>query len=445
MTVGLILQFAVVLGALGVGARVGGIGLGLWGGVGLLVLAFLGAPPTAPPVDVMLIILAVIMAASVMEAAGGIDFLVSIAERVIRRNPKQITIVAPLVTWTFTFLAGTGHIVYPLLPVIYEVAHQNGIRPERPMAIATIASQQAITASPVAAATAAMIGLFSSHHLAYGLPQILAICVPSTLLGVVVAALVQTRVGKELADDPEYQARLAAGEVEPARKKTDAAVQVQLPATAKISALIFLAGVALVVVLGLFPALRTFAGTAKPEVIAMPVAIEIVMLAVAAVVLLITKIKPEIVVKTQTARAGITAVIGIFGLAWMGDTFIAANRDVIIGGLGGMATAAPWTFSIGLFLASVLLYSQAATARALMPLGLSLGIPPQFLIAMFPAVNGYFLIPNYGTIIAAINFDRSGTTRIGKYVINHSFLVPGLVSTITAVVTGLVLAKLLYG
>ena len=177
----------------------------------------------------------------------------------------------------------------------------------------------------------------------------------------------------------------------------------------------------------------------------MPVAIEIVMLAVAAVVLLITKIKPDIVVKTQTARAGITAVIGIFGLAWMGDTFIAANREVIIGGLGDMAKAAPWTFSIGLFAASVLLYSQAATARALMPLGLSLGIPPQFLISMFPAVNGYFLIPNYGTIIAAINFDRSGTTRIGKYVINHSFLVPGLVSTTVAVVTGLILAKLMYG
>jgi len=440
----LFLEFAVVLGALGIGARVGGIGLGLWGGVGLLALAFLGAPPTAPPVDVMLIILAVIMAASVMEAAGGIDFLVSIAERVIRKNPKHITIVAPLVAWTFTFLAGTGHIVYPLLPVIYEVAHQNGIRPERPMAIATIASQQAITASPVAAATAAMIGLFSSHNLAYGLPQLLAICVPSTLLGVLVAALVQMRVGKELADDPEYQARLAAGEVESPRTPTQEE-KIALPERAKASALIFLAGVALVVALGLFPALRTLSSNGKPEVIAMPVAIEIVMLAVAAVVLLVTRVKPEVVTKTQTARAGITAVIGIFGLAWMGDTFIASNREVIIGGLGDMAKAAPWTFAIGLFLASVLLYSQAATARALMPLGLSLGIPPQFLIAMFPAVNGYFLIPNYGTIIAAINFDRSGTTRIGKFVINHSFLVPGLVSTTVAIVTGLTLAKLLYG
>jgi anaerobic C4-dicarboxylate transporter DcuA len=444
VSIHLILQFAVVLVALGIGARVGGIGLGLWGGVGLLALAFLGAAPTAPPIDVMLIILAVIMAASVMEAAGGIDFLVSVAARVIRRNPKQVTIVAPLVTWTFTFLAGTGHIVYPLLPVIYEVAHKNGIRPERPMAIATIASQQAITASPVAAATAAMIGLFSSENLPWGLPQILMICIPSTLLGVLAAALVQTRVGKELADDPDYQARLAAGEIDDKPAQAASAASSALPPTAKLSALVFLAGVALVVVLGLFPELRTLHAGGKPDAVSMPVSIEIVMLAVAALVLLLTKVKPDVVTKTQTCRAGITAVVGIFGLAWMGDTFIAANREVIVGGLGDMARAAPWTFAIGLFLASVLLYSQAATARALMPLGLSLGIAPPFLIGMFPAVNGYFLIPNYGTIIAAINFDRSGTTRIGKYVINHSFLVPGLISTTVAVLVGLTLAKLVF-
>jgi anaerobic C4-dicarboxylate transporter DcuA len=444
MTIQLILQFAVIITALGIGARVGGIGLGLWGGVGLLALAVLGAAPTAPPVDVMLIILAVIMAASMMEAAGGIDFLVSVAEKIIRRNPKQVTIVAPLVTWTFTFLAGTGHIVYPLLPVIYEVAHQNGIRPERPMAIATIASQQAITASPVAAATAAMIGLFASKNLPFGLPHILMICIPSTLLGITVAALVQTRVGKELSEDPEYQARLASGDIEPPKTLDLTGTAPALPPGAKASALIFLTGVAFVVVLGLFPQLRTLPGGAAPQVIAMPVAIEIVMLAIAAILLLVTKVKPDVVTKTQTCRAGLTAVVGIFGLAWMGDTFIEANREVIVGGLGDMARAAPWTFAIGLFLASVLLYSQAATARALMPLGLSLGIGPPFLIGMFPAVNGYFLIPNYGTIIAAINFDRSGTTRIGKYVLNHSFLLPGLISTTVAVVTGLIIAKIFF-
>src|SRR6187399_1696450 len=214
MSIPLVVEFAVILIALGIGARVGGVGLGLWGGVGLLALSFLGAAPTAPPIDVMLIILAVIMAASVMEAAGGIDFLVSVAARVIRKNPKQVTIVAPLVTWTFTFLAGTGHIVYPLLPVIYETAHQAGIRPERPMAVATIASQQAITASPVAAATAAMIGLFAEKGLTqWGLPQILMVCVPASLVGVLAAAVVSMFMGKDLADDSEYQARLKAGAI----------------------------------------------------------------------------------------------------------------------------------------------------------------------------------------------------------------------------------------
>jgi anaerobic C4-dicarboxylate transporter DcuA len=286
-----------------------------------------------------------------------------------------------------------------------------------------------------------MIGLFAGSGLPWGLPQILMICVPATLCGVIVAALVQTRVGKELDADPVYQELLAAGKIPAPSKPGETA---ELPASARTSALVFLAGVAFVVVLGLFPALRTLGGAdGKPVEIAMPVAIEMVMLAVAATMMTLCKIKPDLVPQTSTCRAGITAVIGIFGLAWMGDTFIAAHREVIIGGLGGMAKAAPWTFAFGLFLASVLLYSQAATARALMPLGLSLGIAPPFLIGMFPAVNGYFLIPNYGTIIAAINFDRSGTTRIGKYVINHSFLLPGLVSTGVAVTVGLVIAKTL--
>lgn len=442
MDIKLILEFAVVLAAIAIGARKSGIALGLWGGAGLFVLvAGFGAKPTSPPVDVMLIILAVIMAASVMEAAGGIDFLVRVAERIIRRNPKRVTIIAPLVTWTFTFLAGTGHIVYPLLPVIYEVARKAGIRPERPMSIAAIASQQAITASPVAAATAAMIGLFAEKGMAqWGLPQILMICVPSTLIGVLVAALVQTRVGKELADDPVYQARLKAGDVEAAELVASNAA-VELPRTARTSAYIFLVGVALVVIAGLFPALRVLPGAKDP--LAMPVVIEILMLTIAAILLVVTNAKPDAIPRTATCRAGVVALVGIFGLAWLGDTFIGANRDTIVGALGNLAKAAPWTFAFGLFFASVLLYSQAATARALMPLGLTLGIAPPVLIGMFPAVNGYFFIPTYGTLIATINFDRSGTTRIGRYVLNHSFMLPGLIATGTAVAIGLAIARII--
>jgi anaerobic C4-dicarboxylate transporter DcuA len=441
MTISIVLQFVVVLAAIWLGARYSGVGLGLWGAVGLLVLVVgFGVTPTSPPVDVMLIILAVIMAASVMDAAGGIDFLVRIAERVIRANPKYVTIVAPLTTWAFTFVAGTGHIVYPLLPVIYETAHQSGIRPERPMAIATIASQQAITASPVAAATAAMIGLFSEKGLSqWGLPQILMICVPSTLLGVIVAAIISMFLGKNLKDDPEYQARVKSGAIPP---PPAAAQRPPLPPAAVTSAVIFLIGVVLVVLFGFFPALRHLPGAKAP--LAMPLVIEIVMLAVAAVMLAATKVKVDEIPKTATLRAGVVAVIGIFGLAWLGDSFIAAHQDVIVPGIKAMTEKAPWTFVFGLFFASVLLYSQAATTRALMPLGLVLGIQPQFLIGAFPSVNGYFFIPTYGTLIAAINFDRSGTTKIGKYILNHSFMIPGLVSTGVAVFVGLLIAKVMF-
>jgi anaerobic C4-dicarboxylate transporter DcuA len=448
MTLKLLLEFAVLIGALLMGARAGGVGLGLWGAVGLLVLVVgFGVPPGAIPGEVLIIVLTVIMAASAMEVAGGIDFLVRVAERIIRKNPKQVTIVAPLVTYAFTFASGTGHIVYPLLPVIYEVAHESGIRPERPMAIATIASQQAITASPVSAATAAMIGLLAAHNI--GLVQILLICVPSTLLAVVVAAFVQLRVGKELKDDAEYQRRLKAGELAPPSRQGAGAANATAPPPlkpgSKTSAFIFFGGVALVVLAGIFPILRTVPGkAAEPLVVGMPIAIAIVMLAVAAIILTVTRAPVAEVPRCKTCQSGVTAIIGILGLAWLGDTFINANQDTIIGALSNMAKAAPSTFAIGLFVASMLLYSQAATARALMPLGLSLGIPAASLVGMFPAVNGYFFIPNYGTLIAAMQFDRSGTTRIGKYLVNHSFMLPGLITTVGGVGIGLVIAKLFF-
>jgi anaerobic C4-dicarboxylate transporter DcuA len=446
MTLKLILEFAVLIGALLLGARAGGVGLGLWGAVGLLVLVVgFGVPPGAIPGEVLIIVLTVIMAASAMEVAGGVDYLVRVAEGIIRKNPKQVTIVAPLVTYGFTFASGTGHIVYPLLPVIYEVAHENGIRPERPMAIATIASQQAITASPVSAATAAMIGLLSTHGL--GLVQILLICVPSTVLAVLIGAIVQLKVGKELKDDPEYQRRLRSGELAPPSRQDSgtAAAPPELKRGAKASALIFFGGVGLVVLAGIFPGLRTVPGkAAQPILVGMPIAIAIVMLAVAALILAVTGAPAAEVPKSKTCQSGVTAIIGILGLAWLGDTFIDANQATILGALSNMAKAAPWTFAIGLFLASMLLYSQAATARALMPLGLSLGISPAALVGMFPAVNGYFFIPNYGTLIAAMQFDRSGTTRIGKYLLNHSFMLPGLVSTAGGVGFGLLIAKLFF-
>jgi anaerobic C4-dicarboxylate transporter DcuA len=327
------------------------------------------------------------------------------------------------------------------------------------MAVATIASQQAITASPVAAATAAMIGLFAEKGAAqWGLPEILMICVPATLAGVIVAAIVSMFVGKDLKDDPEYQASLKSGKIAspkafagiPAYAAAGADVvrgyareeRPALKPAAKLSAYVFLVGVALVVLFGFFPSLRTLPASKGP--LAMPIVIEIIMMSIAAVMLLVTRVNVEDVPKTPTLRAGVVAVIGIFGLAWLGDSFIGANKDVIVPAIGNWAKVAPWTFAFGLFFASVLLYSQAATTRALMPLGIALGIPPQYLIAMFPSVNGYFFVPTYGSLIAAINLDLSGTTKIGKYVLNHSFMVPGLVATSVAVLTGLFIARIIF-
>lgn len=440
----ILMEFAVVIGAILMGSRSGGVGLGLWGGVGVLVLSYgFGLPPTVPPIDVMLIILAVIMATAVMEAAGGIDYLVHAAERIIRRNPRQITLVAPIVSYVFSLGAGTGHVFYPLLPIIYEVAHENGIRPERPIAVSTIASQQAITASPVSAATAAMIALFEPAGL--GLVQIILVAIPATFIGIVVAALVQTRIGKELKDDPEYNRRLRDGEVERGKSEIEKRTGGELPKGARLSASLFLAGVALIVATGLFPVLRPqiLRGDAFAP-LDMATTIQTVMLSMAALILMLTKVPAASVTKTNSSQAGLTAVIGIFGLAWLGDTFIKGNEKVIIGLIGDLTTAYPITFAFGLFFASVLLFSQAATTRALMPLGISLGIPSPYLVAMWPSVNGYFFLPTYGTIIAAINFDRSGTTRIGKYVLNHSFMIPGVVATACGVTVGLMIAKLFF-
>jgi anaerobic C4-dicarboxylate transporter DcuA len=268
--------------------------------------------------------------------------------------------------------------------------------------------------------------------------------VPATLLGVIVAALIQTRIGVELEQDPEYQRRLAAGEVEPPQATTGESEQPPLPPRADLSAWLFLAGVGVVVLCGLFPVLRRVGPADDPVTVSMPMTIAIVMFTIAAAMLLLTSTPVDQIVKTKTCQAGLTAVIGILGLAWLGDTFMEANEPVIIGSLRQMSEEYPALFSVGLFAASMLLFSQAVTTRALMPLGVTLGIAPAALAGMFPAVNGYFFIPTYGTLIAAVNFDRSGTTRIGKYVLNHSFMLPGLVATVVAVGTGLVIAKVFF-
>jgi len=428
------LQLLFVLLAIIVGARVGGIGLGVFGGLGLAVLTFIfGLEPTTPPIDVMLMIVAVIAAAGCMQAAGGLDLMVKWAEKILRRHPQRITLLSPLVTYLFTFFAGTGHVAYSVLPVIAEVARETGIRPERPMGIAVIASQQAITASPISAATVALLSMLAGYDIT--LFDILKISIPCTLVGVLVGALYSMRVGKELKDDPVYQARLKSGELSGANYCT---AEVANPGKALTSVLLFLGATVGIVLFGSIDSLRPSFQTSEGVVVMqMAHIIEVLMLSVAALILLLTGTSGMKAAKSSVFNAGMQAVVAIFGIAWMGDTFISGNIAVIKENIFGLVTDMPWLFGIALFVMSILLFSQAATIRALLPLGMALGISPYMLIAFFPAVNGYFFIPNYPTVVAAINFDTTGTTRIGKYVLNHSFMMPGLISTIVAVGLGI--------
>ena len=436
----MVLQLLFVLTAIIIGARLGGIGLGVMGGVGLGILTFVfGLQPTAPPIDVMLMIAAVISAASCMQAAGGLDYMVKLAEKLLRKNPSQVTILSPIVTYLFTFVAGTGHVAYSVLPVIAEVATETKIRPERPLGIAVIASQQAITASPISAATVALLGLLAGFDIT--LFDILKITIPATILGVLVGALCSMRVGKELIDDPEYQKRMTEGYFDGKKVKID---DVTNKRHAMISVLIFILATAFIVLFGSFEGMRpSFLIDGKTVSLGMSAIIEIVMLSAAALILLLTRTDGMKATQGSVFPAGMQAVIAIFGIAWMGDTFLQGNMLQLTQSIEGVVRQMPWLFGIALFAMSILLYSQAATVRALMPLGIALGISPMILVALFPAVNGYFFIPNYPTVVAAINFDRTGTTRIGKYVLNHSFMLPGLVSTGVAIGLGLLFIRIL--
>lgn len=431
----MLLQLLFVLTFIILGALTGGIGLGVMGGAGVAVLTFVfGLEPTSPPIDVMLMIAAVISAASCMQATGGLDYMVKLAERILRKHPQYVTLIAPLVTYTFTFLAGTGHVAYSVLPVIAEVATETKIRPERPLGIAVIASQQAITASPISAATVALLGLLAGYDIT--LFDILKISVPATLIGVLAGALLSMRAGKELVDDPEYIKRLQAGEIQTRRVEMN---DVKNVAKARLSVILFIAATLMVVLFGSVPSLRpSFDGKALD----MPALIEIVMLSTAAIILVVTRTDGKAAAQGSVFSAGMQAVVAIFGVAWMGDTFINGNIVELTSSIKGVVTDMPWLFGLALFVMSILLYSQAATVRAIVPLGVALGINPMMLIALFPAVNGYFFIPNYPTLVAAINFDRTGTTRIGRWVLNHSFMIPGLVATAVALSVGLLLIQI---
>ena len=431
------MELLVVLAAIFIGARVGGIGLGIFGMMGLGVLVFgFGLKPGNPPIDVMLIIVAVITAAATLQAAGGLDYLVKVAEKILRRNPAMITFLAPVVCYFFTLFSGTGHIAYSLLPIISEIATDSKVRPERPLSISVIASQQAITASPISAATAALLSAELLGDRGITLGNILMVCIPATLIGVIAGAIAVNFVGVPLEKDPEYLRRIQEGIL--SQDKSEKAVpSPEEQKRAKTSVIIFLLGVFSIVLFGSVEALRpTFTIDGKAVQLGMTQTIEIVMMSTAGLMLILAKADINKAVKGSVFIAGMQAVIAIFGIAWMGDTYFNGNIEFFKNHIAEIVNQYPVLFAVALFVMSIFLFSQAATVRTLYPLGLGLGISPLAMVAMFPAVNGYFFIPNYPTVVAAINFDRTGTTHIGKYVLNHSFQLPGFVATIVAIAVG---------
>ncbi|GAJ68255.1 anaerobic C4-dicarboxylate transporter [Edwardsiella piscicida] len=432
------------------GTRYGGMGLGLISGIGLFILTFVfDLVPGKPPVEVILTILAVIGCAAVLQTAGGLNVMMQFAERLLRRHPQHITILAPLTTWMLTFLCGTGHVVYTMFPIIADIALKKGIRPERPMAVASVASQMAITASPVSVAVVSLVSILGAAHgigQAFTILDILAVSVPASLCGVLVAALWSLRRGKDLDKDPVFQEKIK----DPEQRAyiygdSQTLLNQTFPKQSYWATWIFFTAIAIVVILGAFADLRPafeVKGVMKP--LSMNLVIQMMMLIAGAIILMSCKVKPGDISNGAVFKAGMVAIFSVFGVAWMSDTFFQAHMQDLRLVLEDVVKSHPWTYALVLFLVSKLVNSQAAALTAIAPMGLSLGVEPKMLLAFFPAAYGYFVLPTYPSDLACIGFDRSGTTRIGKFIINHSFILPGFIGVITSCTVGYLLVAAFY-
>jgi len=468
-------QFAVVLAAIFIGARAGGIAIGFAGGLGVLVLALMGVTPGDMPLDVVSIIMSVIVAIAAMQVAGGMDYLVDLADRILRKNPKHLTFLAPIITYLMTLMAGTGHTAFSTMPVIIEVAKENNIRPSRPLSVAVVASQIAITASPISAAVVFFSGVLEKKGIDY--LQLLAVAIPSTFLACMATAGIMMAVDKargttELSTHPEYQRRLVAGTVKVKERQpvmatgSGAARTSELSASAgsalsggvgtlarevheerviapkaKLSVLIFLAG--LLSVMAYATAISKNVGLITDPVMTRDQAIIAFMLSTAAIIVFLCKANTDEILKASTFKSGMSAAICILGVAWMGTTFVNAHEKEIMSFSGNLLSSQPWLLAVVLVFASTLLYSQAATAKALMPTALAIGVAPFAAVAAFPAVSALFILPTYPTLLAAVQMDDTGTTQIGKAVFNHPFILPGLINIAIAVALGYLFGSLI--
>ena len=439
----MIIQLLIVLGALWVGSRYGSLALGAISGIGLAILVFgFGLKPGTPPTDVIYIIIAAVTCAGIMQASGGMDWLIQIAEKMLRKHPDRITFLAPLTTFFLTVLVGTGHVVYTLMPIICDIALKKGIRPERPCGVASIASQVGITCSPIAAAVVAFVTISNENGFNISIPGVLMISIPACICGLMAAAAASYHRGLDLDKDPEFQKKIA----DPVQREYiygsgATTLDKEIPQSAKNAVFVFLGALAVIVMFAIFPnLLPSWDGKA----LKMNLVIQIVMIAAAALMILFCKAKPKKAVSGPVWQSGMVAVVAIYGIAWMADTYFSNYMPEIQAMLEGVVKDYPWSIALVFFLVSVLINSQGAVVVSMLPLAYSLGIAGPVLLGVLPSVYGYFFIPNYPSDIATVNFDRSGTTVIGKYLLNHSFMMPGLICVITSTIVAYLLSTIFY-
>ncbi len=440
----MIIQLLIVLAALYVGSRYGSLALGAISGLGLAILVFgFGMKPGTPPTDVIYIIIAAVTCAGILQASGGMDWLIQLAEKLLRKHPDRITFLAPFATFFLTVLVGTGHVVYTLMPIIVDIAIKKGIRPERPCGVASVASQVGITCSPIAAAVVAFVTISNASGYGVSIPQVLMVTIPACLIGLFFAAMASFRRGKDLDKDPDFQKRISDPALRDYIYGSDATtLDKVIDKNAKRAVYIFLC--AILVIVGLAFCQMVMSKEALEKLPKMNIAIQIIMLSATALMIIISKVDLKKAAAGTVWRSGMVAVVAIYGIAWMADTYFGNYMDQIKEMLTGLVTQYPWSIAVVFFLVSVLINSQGAVVVAMLPLAYSLGIPGPVLLGVLPSVYGYFFIPNYPSDIATVNFDRTGTTVIGKYLLNHSFMMPGLVSTIIATIVGYVMTTMLF-
>ena len=478
----MIIQLCIVLGALWVGSRYGSLALGAISGIGLAILVFgFGLQPGTPPTDVIYIIIAAVTCAGIMQASGGMDWLIQIAEKLLRKHPDRITFLAPLTTFFLTVLVGTGHVVYTLMPIICDIALKKGIRPERPCGVASIASQVGITCSPIAAAVVAFVSISNANNFDITIPRVLMISIPACICGLMAAAAASYRRGLDLDKDPEFQKKIA----DPVQRdyiygSGATTLDKEIPQSAKNAVFIFLGALAVIVMFAALPELLpsyetikaikgaeplpiidgnttiTADALAKAGIVAegitqksmaglkMNLVIQIVMISAAALMIIFCKAAPKKAVAGPVWQSGMVAVVAIYGIAWLADTYFSNYMSEMQAGLEDIVAQYPWSIALVFFLVSVLINSQGAVVVAMLPLAYKLGIPGPVLLGVLPSVYGYFFIPNYPSDIATVNFDRSGTTVIGKYLLNHSFMMPGLICVFTSTIVAYLITTIFY-